>query len=129
VLQKILGSDRMVCNEADECAMNHAAVQRAWANAGGKGASGHGSKESKVAAGNAATQKMGERTRGTDETTGARMQCNDAGECLMSSKTAQKIWAYEAVRAGTWTPKADKARADGKDASKYAGGVDDKAKK
>ena len=73
--------------------------------------------------------KMAERTRGTDDTTGARMACNEADECMMSSKTAKKMWAYEAVRAGTFAPSADKARADGKDPARYANGAKDKASK
>jgi hypothetical protein len=55
------------------------------------------------------------------------MACNEADECMMSSKTAKKMWAYEAVRNGTWSPNGDKARADGKDPAKYANGAKDKA--
>jgi hypothetical protein len=108
MLSKVLGNDRMACNEADDCTMGKAAVKRIWANAGGgaeaKG-SNKGSKASLDPTGRV-SQRFGERVR--TDVDGARMSCNEAGECLMSSKTAQKIWAYESVKAGTWSPnKAD----------------------
>ena len=30
------------------------------------------------------------------------MVCNDADECMMSSKAATKTWAYNSIKAGTW---------------------------
>ena len=38
-----------------------------------------------------------------------RMNCNEADECMMSSKDAKKIWAYEAVKAGTFNGPIDAA--------------------
>ena len=31
-----------------------------------------------------------------------RMVCNEADECMMSSKAAKKVWAIESVKAGTF---------------------------
>ena len=31
-----------------------------------------------------------------------RMVCNEADECMMSSKASKKIWALESIKAGTF---------------------------
>lgn len=104
-LQKILGSDRMNCNEADDCSMSLRAARRAWSNA----SSGHtaGDRDSRGAADAAASagaqqQQRVEKVRTRRSEVQARVSCNEADDCMMSSKAAKKIWAYESVKAGTW---------------------------
>lgn len=101
-MQRFLGSDRTAMNEAGEDqGMSLRAAKRAWANAGRtvsgdeKGAADRGAE---AAARGAASQKA----QVGVPSGGNRMACNDAGECMMSSKAAKKEWSYQAVRAGTW---------------------------
>lgn len=98
-MDKILGSDRMACNEADECSMGHAAVNRAWSRAAGNNAG----------ASSAAVPLAQQRQvpRELNQASQQRTSCNEAEECSYSSKGAKKEWAYSAVKAGTWQP-ADK---------------------
>jgi len=92
-LDKILGSDRTQFNEAGEAqGMNHNAVKRAWSHAGAdRGATGTIP---------LAVQKQNVRL--DQEASSDRMSCNDADECMMSSKAAKKNWAYTSIKAGTW---------------------------
>ncbi len=91
-LEKILGSDRMSCNEADECSMSNRAVKRAWSHAAGGKAEG--------AALPLSSQKQVDRL--SQQYSSSRMSCNEGDECSMSSKQAKKEWSYAAVKAGTW---------------------------
>jgi hypothetical protein len=115
-LQKILGSDRMQCNEADECSMSQRAARRAWSRASnGQKTVGdrdsHGTADSAASAGaQQAQQQRVEKVRTRRSEVQARMVCNEADECMMSSKEAKKIWAYEAVKAGTWKGPAAKSK-------------------
>lgn len=97
-MDKVLGSDRMVCNEADECMMSTRAANRAWSRAA-SGGPGQSAAEAAAAKNHeAVVDKV--RTQRSEAT--ARMACNEAGECMMSSKAAKKIWAYESVKQGTF---------------------------
>lgn len=92
-MAKILGSDRTSFNEAGEDqGMGTRAAKRAWSKAAASGGASHEidahGAERKASVGVPAA--------------GSRMSCNEAGECMMSSKAAKKEWAYQAVRAGTW---------------------------
>lgn len=93
-LDKVLGSDRMNCNEAEECSMSLRAAKRAWSNGQDK-SQGDGAQ---TAAPASQVEKV--RIRRAEATD--RMACNEAGECMMSSKAAKKIWAYESAKAGTF---------------------------
>lgn len=99
-LDKILGSDRMSCNEGDECSMSNRAVKRAWSRA--EGAKGD------TATVPLASQKQVDRL--TMQYQSSRMSCNEGDECSMSSKQAKKEWSYAAVKAGTWHGPAAEAK-------------------
>ena len=92
-LDKVLGSDRMVCNEADECMMSSRAASRAWS--GGHAAAGHTS-------GTMPLSKQEQESRMDGQASGDRMSCNDGDQCMMSSKAAKKDWSYESIKKGTW---------------------------
>jgi len=83
---------RVNCNEADECSASSKATQAKWAGAGtkvGKGA------VTMLSPRDVQPRLLGQ--AGSD-----RMVCNEADECMMSSKAAKKIWAVEAIKAGTF---------------------------
>ncbi|MFO0754926.1 MAG: hypothetical protein U0359_00425 [Byssovorax sp.] len=83
---------RVNCNEADECSASSRASQPKWT---GHGTGGQLGKDATVlTARDAQPRLMGQ--AGSD-----RMACNEADECMMSSKAAKKIWAIESVKAGT----------------------------
>jgi hypothetical protein len=112
-LDKIMGSDRMACNEADECMMSNRAVKRAWSHGGSNHAAANKGGSS-GAVGSLSKQQQHERKG--EQASEDRMVCNEADECMMSSKAAKKDWSYAAVKAGTWTgpggkPMSDAARA------------------
>lgn len=74
--------------------MSSRAVKRAW---------------SRVAANNAgsataivplAQQKQVVRTQ--EQASAARMSCNEADECSMSSKAVKTVWAYDQIKKGVW---------------------------
>ncbi len=92
------GNERMNCNEADECSVSSKGARKAWAQNNG---------------GNSPTEKPGA-SRSLDQRTimqpsDSRMSCNEADECMMSSKDAKKIWAIESVKAGTFNGAANAA--------------------
>lgn len=94
-LDKILGSDRTNFNEAGEDeGMSGRAVKRAWSHAGG-------GRAASTATVPLAGQKQN--VRAQEQASSDRMSCNDADECMMSSKAVKKIWAYTSIKAGTWT--------------------------
>lgn len=98
VLEKAAGKDRTSFNEAGEDqGMSSRAAKRAWARAG------QGVSDAPRGKGSAAPDL---RERATGVSSSARMVCNEAGECMMSSKTAKKEWAYQSVKAGTFRPEA-----------------------
>jgi hypothetical protein len=105
-MEKITGSDRTNFNEAGEDqGMSKRAANRAWAQA--RGATAAAPKDHDEARDNhasvpaaAAEKKMKSVEKESSET---RMSCNEADECMMSSKAAKKIWSYESVKAGTFT--------------------------
>lgn len=83
---------RVNCNEADECSSSSKASQPRWAG------SGRTTKQSNDAISLAVREeqkRMG--AAGSD-----RMVCNEADECMMSSKAAKKLWALESIKAGTF---------------------------
>lgn len=99
ILAKVLGSDRMQCNEAGEsCAMNSAAVKREWAS-GSPAAAGN-----KAAFGAMGSNKQQMRERSDGQRAEGRMACNEADECSMNHKDVAKIWARESIKAGTFKP-------------------------
>jgi hypothetical protein len=90
-LDKVLGSDRTTFNEAGEAqAMSARAASRAWSHAGASGGA------TMILSGQQQHARAGEQASSN------RMSCNDADECMMSSKGVKKEWAYRSVRAGTW---------------------------
>jgi hypothetical protein len=93
-LDKILGSDRMACNEADECSMSNRAVRRAWSHGSAAGKGG--------ASAVVPLAKQQQHDRNGEQASSDRMVCNEADECMMSSKAAKKDWSYAAVKNGTW---------------------------
>lgn len=102
VLEKAAGKDRTSFNEAGEDqGMSSRAAKRAWARAGQGVSDAPGGKGSA-----APDAQKALRERATGVSSSARMVCNEAGECMMSSKTAKKEWAYQSVKAGTFKPEA-----------------------
>jgi len=98
-LDKILGNDRTNFNEAGEDeGMSGRAVKRAWSHSSGS-VGGRG------AAGTATLLLAGQKqnVRGQEQASSDRMSCNDADECMMSSKAVKKSWAYTSIKAGTWS--------------------------
>jgi len=87
------GNDRMKCNEADECGVSSKGAKKTWAAS--SGASSPTEKSLPALQG-------GQDARRSMEAGEDRMVCNEADECMMSSKAAGKIWAKESVKAGTW---------------------------
>ncbi len=100
-LDKVLGSDRMECNEGDMCSMSNRAVKRAWERAGGKR---QGTESSRAdAEGHAASlSQQKQRSRYDEQESTTRVVCNEGDQCMASSKETKKEWAYLAVKAGTW---------------------------
>lgn len=93
-LDKVLGSDRSNLNEAGEDqGMSGRAVKRAWSHSAPGAAS---------AATVPLAQQQQQHSRTGEQASANRMACNDAGECMMSSKKARTQWSYSAVKAGTW---------------------------
>ena len=92
-LDKVLGSDRTAINEAGvDQNLSSRATKRAWSHAG-------------AGAGGTATMPLAhqqQHLRTGEQASANRMACNDAGECMMSSKGAKKQWSYTAIKAGTW---------------------------
>ncbi|APR75329.1 Hypothetical protein A7982_00675 [Minicystis rosea] len=94
-LDKILGKDRTNFNEAGEDqGMSSRAVKRAWASVAARNGGGS------TAAVPLAQQKQVVRTQ--QQASEDRMACNDAGECAMSSKAVNKVWAYDQIKKGIW---------------------------
>jgi len=86
------GNERMNCNEADECSISSKGAKKAWAQ---------------NSAANSPTDKPGVSSKNLDQRvlmqpSDSRMSCNEADECMMSSKDAKKVWAIESVKAGTF---------------------------
>lgn len=102
-LDKVLGSDRTNFNEADmDQGMSLRAARRAWAS-GSTARQGSGGDENAVSLG---VQRQVDRK--AQQSSEARMDCNEAGECSMSLKAMRKEWAKAAIDAGTWKgPQAD----------------------
>lgn len=100
-LDRYLGSDRMACNEADECSMSNRAVKRAWQraaarNAGAASHAGTGGKVSNV------FSRQEQVARSLQQASKDRMACNEAGECSMSNKGVRRAWARASIKAGTF---------------------------
>jgi hypothetical protein len=94
-LDKILGSDRTNFNEAGEDqGMSSRAAKRAWSSHAGNNGGGSTAKIP------LAQQQQVVRTQ--EQASSDRMVCNDADECMMSSKAAKKVWAYDGIKKGTW---------------------------
>jgi hypothetical protein len=91
-LQKQADS-RMNCNEADECSASSKSAQSKWSG-------GHGAKVGKDAPTSLTPRDAQPRMLG--QAGGDRMACNEADECMMSSKASKKIWALESIKAGTF---------------------------
>jgi hypothetical protein len=92
-MDKILGSDRTNFNEAGEDeGMNRHAVKRAWSHVGAERGS----------TGTIPLAVQKQNVRLDQQASSDRMSCNDADECMMSSKAAKKNWAYNSIKAGTW---------------------------
>jgi hypothetical protein len=95
-LDKILGNDRTNFNEAGiEQGMSPRAAKRAWSRVADNNA-GHGTKALLPTA-------KEHLPRQQQQASSARMSCNEAGECMMSSKEAKKVWAYDQIKKGIWT--------------------------
>lgn len=113
------GNERVNCNDAEDCNISSHGAAKTWAGNG-------------VGGGSSPTEKPGVGARALDERTrmqpsDSRMACNEADECMMSSKDSKKIWAVEAVKAGTFNnaayaaaDKADKERAQKAEVEKKA---------
>lgn len=92
-LDKVLGSDRTTFNEAGEAqGMSGRAVKRAWSR----------STPGAASAATTALSHQAQHARSGEQASANRMACNEAGECMMSSKKAKAQWSYSAVKAGTW---------------------------
>lgn len=98
-LDKVLGRDRTNFNEADvDQGMSRRAVARAWSHTTTAAQSQRPGSASAVLP----LSRQQQHARGDQQAGKDRMVCNEAGECMMSSKAATKIWAYEAIKKGTW---------------------------
>jgi hypothetical protein len=94
-LDKILGNDRTNFNEAGEDqGMSLHAAQRAWSRA----SAARGNTTPALTMG---TQRQVDRK--SLQASDARMSCNEADECSMSTKAMRKVWAEASIKAGTWT--------------------------
>ena len=97
-LDKVLGSDRMHCNEADECSMSSRAVKRAWSRAAAEGTA---AAAGAVGAPDAKESQLA-KIRTQRAKPEARMSCNEAGECSMDPKAVAREWAKASIKAGTF---------------------------
>lgn len=84
---------RVNCNEADECSASSKSSQPKWSG-------GHGAKVGKDAPTSLTPRDAQPRMLG--QAGSDRMVCNEADECMMSSKASKKIWALESIKAGTF---------------------------
>jgi hypothetical protein len=90
-LQKVLGAERTSFNEAGEpSAMSARAASRVWSRAG-SGAT----REAPAA-------HQAQLPRKELQASENRSSCNEAGECMQSSKSSKKEWSYQSVKAGTF---------------------------
>ncbi|MEO7329158.1 MAG: hypothetical protein ABI193_11295 [Minicystis sp.] len=85
---------RMNCNEADECSASSKSAASKWSG-------GAGAKVGKNAGANVLTPRDAQ-PRMLGQAGSERMACNEADECMMSSKASKKIWALESIKAGTF---------------------------
>jgi hypothetical protein len=98
-LDKVLGRDRTNFNEAGEDqGLSRRGVNRAWSH----GTTAAQSQRPGSASATLPLSRQQQHARGDMQASQDRMVCNEADECMMSSKAVKKTWAYEAIKKGTW---------------------------
>jgi hypothetical protein len=98
-LDKVMGSDKTNFNEADvDQGMSRRAVNRAWSH----GTTASQSQRPGAASAVVPLSRQQQHARGDQQASADRMSCNEADECMMSSKAVKKSWGYESIKKGTW---------------------------